>query len=133
MRTLLVAFVLSLSLPAFAQGGKTKIKSNAAEERKAKRADLLAELSLLNTDRKCEEDSQCEVLEVGVNPCGGPRSYIVVPTTSYNYGKIKAKAKEITAHERNMTGDDVVSECSDVKEPNPMCNKEKNCVGEPRK
>src|SRR3954464_13804418 len=63
-------------------------------------SDLKSEARALVKTTGCTQVSQCQVLEVGSRPCGGPSEYLVYCSKSTDVAKLKKKAKAATDAEK---------------------------------
>lgn len=93
---------------------------------KAKREKLKNEIAALNSDPKdlrCTADTDCDYVELGAKPCGGPRSYIVFSKKSEKASAVKRKAGEFTALDKKINeAEQMMSDCMAVLPPELRCS-----------
>jgi hypothetical protein len=78
----------------------SKKPAQSAEAQPDPIGDLRREVNELASPRGCKASSECKVAEVGYNPCGGPRVYMVYCGTSTDGARLSAKLGELEKAEK---------------------------------
>jgi len=82
-------------------------------------------------DNRCAKSTDCTTAAVGSRACGGPNGYIVYSSLSSNVQDIRSLAQLTTKLEREYNADNsVISICSLVMPPKPVCDETQKCVAE---
>jgi hypothetical protein len=82
-------------------------------------------------DNRCAKSTDCTTVAVGSRACGGPNGYVVYSILSSNAQDIRSLAQLTTKLEHEYNADNsVVSICSLVMPPKPMCDETEKCVAE---
>ncbi len=91
---------------------KTTSQQDKVDAVEARKTAIESEVSTLNKNRACAGDGECDVVEVGFRLCGGPSSYMVVSVSNPQLSKLKAKAAELAAVEKEMNLVNPPAECT---------------------
>lgn len=98
---------------------------------KAKRDQLSQEIAKLNADPhdlKCKKDTDCDFLELGSKPCGGPREYLAYSKRHGKLSALKRKVGELTSIEKQINAlEQLMSDCMVQLPPGIKCVN-KSCV-----
>ena len=83
------------------------------------------EIESMNKNLACIGDGECEVLEMGNNPCGGPTKYLVYSRSNPQASGLKAKAQDFTLAEKQLRAVELqmVSSCNTPAQPDARCLK----------
>jgi len=80
-------------------------------------------------DNQCATSADCTIAAVGSRACGGPNGYVVYSIKSSNAQDIRSLAQLTTKLEHQYnTENSVISICSMVMPPKPVCDKTKKCA-----
>ncbi len=85
---------------------------------------LKKEITLLNNDLHCKKRSDCEALELGAKPCGGPMAYLTVSKKNKKHSEIKKKVAQYMDNDKTLNQlDPVLSTCDVTPLPKLECVK----------
>lgn len=91
---------------------------------------LTAAIALEN---QCASQADCTTIAFGSRACGGPGGYAVYSVKSSNGQDIRSLAQLTTKLEQQYNKENsVISICSIVMPPTPVCDETKKCVAGPR-
>lgn len=109
-------------IPYIAKSGSPQNEPAAV---KARIATINFEIETYNKELSCVGDGECEVLELGTGPCGGPSKYLVYSTANPQAATLKAKAQDYTLAEKQLRAVDfqMVSHCQAPPQPEARCVK----------
>jgi len=83
----------------------------------------------IQLDNQCATSEDCTTVAVGARACGGPNGYAVYSIKSSNAQDIRLWAQLTTTLEHQYnTENSVMSICSIVIPPEPVCDETKKCV-----
>jgi hypothetical protein len=103
-----------------------KTHSEAIEELISKRRQVRGDIDQMNEKLNCDVDGDCDVIEAGWRPCGGPSAYIIVSAKNKKHKSIKTKIDELTRVERDLANAEGVADCTPVPTlPEARCIEEK--------
>ena len=87
------------------------------------RSRVVGEIDLLNKDKSCVGDGECETTDFGVSPCGGPEKYLVVSNANANLAKIKKLIEQYNALSEKIRAldDTIVKGCEHEAPPPVSC------------
>jgi hypothetical protein len=108
--------------------GTTSHSAPDLNKLKSKLDKLKIEITKLNDDLHCRKDTDCDFVELGAKPCGGPREHLIYSKKNPKASAVKRKAADYSALEKQINGlEQLVSECSALLPPDVKCMK-KTCV-----
>jgi hypothetical protein len=86
--------------------------------------DLKADARSAAKTTGCTQVSQCQVMEVGSRPCGGPSDFIVYCSKTTDVAKLKKKVKAATEAEKATNATDgLMGTCSVLAKPKAKLEK----------
>lgn len=124
-RRLALALMISVtwataSPPALAQGPRNKVLDK--ETIQSKRAKLKNEIEALNQDLTCESHSDCDVLEMGVKPCGGPWRHLTYSKKNTKASALKRKVSDYNGLDKSFNeASNIMSDCGVQLPPEVRC------------
>jgi hypothetical protein len=93
---------------------------------KEKHDRLASDIPRLNDNLKCKKDTDCDSLEYGAKPCGGPREYLIFSKKSPKASALKRKVAEFSALEKQInTIEQSMGDCMVTMPPLVHCKKKK--------
>jgi hypothetical protein len=129
-----ILFFLALTGRAFGNGDhkENDISVKTVEDLKSLQVKLKAEIKSEIGEAKCSEDSQCKVLAIGANPCGGPESYQVYSEIDTDIDRLTSLAKRYKILRKTLhakTG--AMGACMVIPQPLAQC-KSNRCIAVPK-
>lgn len=86
--------ISSLLIPALMISAGISLSACAqSSSESVEKANTLAQLQEMISDKSCQQDNQCRVVAIGQNPCGGPESYEAYSTLNSDEQKVRELAK----------------------------------------
>ena len=124
----LAIFIVVASAVTQAQTPGAKTPVATAAELRAQRAGLTRQIEILNETLTCTTASDCESIEIGEKPCGGPVSYLITSQLNPNTAQMRKLAEQVGKIDKaialsNESG--LVSDCRYLDAPKLACEKER--------
>ena len=108
-------FTLIFLIALFQSCSNEELKNR--DEYETELESLYGEIELLISNGNCDDHSDCNTMEIGDKPCGGPSGYLIF-STDIDYAKLESLASRYTRLQKEYNDEfGIASDCSIVSPP----------------